>query len=79
MQAISIITRKRNNGEVELSYEDDAREMYQSEQVQKIARRYHPFELGESLLVAEVEEAALANARGSDNAGGILGNIIHYE
>ena len=33
----------------------------------------------ESLLVAEVEEAALANARGSDNAGGILGNIIHYE
>ena len=34
----------------------------------------------ESLLVAKVEEqAALANARGSDNAGGILGDIIHYE
>ena len=33
----------------------------------------------ESLLVAEVEEAALANARGSDNDGGILGNIMNDE
>ena len=31
----------------------------------------------ESLLVAEVEEAAPANARGSDNDGGILVRLVY--